>query len=385
MKIVLAPDSFKGTFIAPQVCRALENGVRRVVPAAEILSLPLADGGEGTLDVLLQAVGGERKSCRSFDPLGRKIEVDFGLLPGTEALVEMARSSGLALLQAEERNPWIAGTYGLGLVIRAALDLKILALTVTLGGSATVDGGVGMARALGYRFLDSQGREIKREGGRVLSRISRIDRSQADSRLLSGLKSRALCDVRNPLLGPSGAARTFGPQKGADQAMVERLEEGLANLSLRVKEDLGLAVDKTPGSGAAGGLGAAVAAFLGGSLVSGIDYVLETLKFDRALEGADLVITGEGSFDSQSLGGKVISGVLGKSVKMGVPLVVVCGRWADSLDRPAESDDSGISGPLRVFSGADLALREKKEALVSLEDLSSLAGQAAAWFLRKRD
>jgi len=383
MKIILAPDSFKGTYSAQEVAGAFAGGISRVFPGAELVSLPLADGGEGTLDVLLQAVNGVRKSCPSLDPLGRKIAVDFGLLPQGEALIEMARSSGLALLSPAERNPWIAGTYGLGLVIRAALDEGVRALTLTVGGSATVDGGVGMARALGCRFLDSQGRGLNDEGGRVLSLIARIDPGPADSRL-HGLRVRALCDVRNPLLGPSGAARVFAPQKGADPAMVELLETGLANLSLRIREDLGLDVASIPGSGAAGGLGAATVAFLGGSLVPGIRYVLETLGFDSALAGADLVITGEGSFDSQSLGGKVISGVLEKAGRAGVPVIVICGRKESGKAMRDWEKDSPIPGPLQVWSGGDLSGLENEKTHVSLAGLSLLAAKAVEWFKEKR-
>ena len=367
MKIILAPDSFKGTFTASQVSESLAAGVKTVLPEAQLVKLPLADGGEGTLETLLAAKDGEVQSCESRDPAGREIEVQYALLPGGEALVEMARSSGLALLTESERNPWIVGTYGLGMVIRDALEQKIRALTVTLGGSATVDCGVGMARALGYRFFGKQGELIDREGGQVLAEISRIDKSCADNRL-AGLKVRALCDVRNVLLGPSGAAHVFAPQKGADPAMVERLEQGMTNLARRMRQDLNVEVDNIPGAGAAGGLGAAVAGFLSGELVPGIDYVLETLDFDTALAGADLVITGEGSFDSQSLGGKVISGVMQKAFRRGVPVAVVCGRSGQ------------VPESVRVFSGENLPGKRAEGSMLSLDDLSVLAAQAASSF-----
>ncbi|OGF98428.1 MAG: hypothetical protein A2Z86_12145 [Candidatus Glassbacteria bacterium GWA2_58_10] len=373
MKIILAPDSFKGTFSAAEVCRAFASGVRRVHPGAEILELPLADGGEGTLDVLRGATGGEFFFCASRDPLGRPLTVEFVMLPRGEALIEMARSSGLALLAGSERDPWRAGTFGLGLVIKSALELNLEALTLTLGGSATVDGGVGMARALGYRFFDKRGKPLDLEGGRILSRIARIDNRDTDKRL-AGLKVRALCDVRNPLLGPSGAARVFAPQKGAGPEMVEKLEQGLANLALRLREDLGREVTAVEGGGAAGGMGAAVVGFLGGKLTSGIDYVLETLRFERALEQADLVITGEGSFDDQSLGGKVISGVLDRARNSRVPVAVVCGRHPGG--GPA-AVDSGAACPLKVFSGDDLPVKKAAGVLLDLDDLSLLAERAA--------
>jgi len=370
MKIILAPDSFKGTFTAGQVSDSLAAGVKTVLPEARVVKLPLADGGEGTLETLLAAKGGAVHSCKARDPAGREIEVEYGVLPGGEALVEMARSSGLALLAENERNPWVVGTYGLGMVILAALEQKIQALTITLGGSATVDGGVGMARALGYRFLGSRGELISQEGGRVLSEISRIDKARADSRL-AALEVRALCDVRNVLLGPSGAARVFAPQKGADAEMVERLEQGMANLARRMRDDLGVEVDNIPGAGAAGGLGAAVVGFLGGRLVPGIDYVLETLDFDTALAGADLVITGEGSFDSQSLGGKVISGVMQKASLRNVPVAVVCGRRGQ------------VPESVRVLSGEDLPGKRAPGSLLGLDDISLLAAQAARSLTRE--
>ena len=344
----------------------MAGGVRDLLSDAQAVEIPLADGGDGTLDVLLGGTGGERKSTQAADPLGRLIEVDYAILPAGEALVEMARSSGLSLLQPDERNPWEVGTFGLGQVIAAALKHGVNGLVVTLGGSATVDGGVGMARALGWRFYDSESRRIETEGGRVLEQIARIDPDGADSRL-QGLRVRALCDVTNPLLGPDGAARVFGPQKGAGPEMVEALETGLANLALRMKEDLGADLAAMPGAGAAGGLGAAVAAFLGGGLISGIEYVLDTLNFDELLRGATLVITGEGSFDSQSMGGKAISGVLKRARIAGIPVAVVCGVHHDSG-----------GAELEVYSGADIPDDLQPGGRVGLEGLARLAGMAAA-------
>ncbi|MFH1069200.1 MAG: glycerate kinase [Candidatus Glassbacteria bacterium] len=364
MKIVLAPDSFKGTWSAPQAAVAFARGVREAYPRAETVELPLADGGEGTLEVVCRVAGGRIVTAAAVDPLGRPIEAGFGLLADGEAVVESARAIGLPLLAVNERNPWLVGTFGLGLVLGAALDKGARGLALTLGGSATVDGGVGMARALGWRFLDRAGKEIAEEGGRMLSHIARIDPKGSDPRL-AGTRVRALCDVTNPLLGERGAARVFGPQKGADPEMVENLEAGLANLAVRMKADLGVDVTGLAGGGAAGGLGAAVAGFLGGRLVSGIDYVLDVTGFDREVAEADLVITGEGSFDSQSLGGKAVSGVLARSARAGVPVAVVCGRRAEG----------GPAG-LPVFSAADLP-GEGKGGLVDLEGLRRLAALAA--------
>ncbi|MEA2063481.1 MAG: glycerate kinase [Gemmatimonadota bacterium] len=380
MRIILAPDSFKGTFPAIEVCRAFETGIRAVLPDAQVKKLPLADGGEGTLDVLLGSAGGRRCRVQAADPTGRGIEVDYAVLSrGNEALVEMARVSGLELLSGNELNPWKTGTYGLGQVVGAALEEGVEGLALTLGGSATVDGGVGMARALGFRFLDSAGEALELEGGRILGKIARIDTARADRRL-EHVRARALCDVTNPLLGPRGAAQVFGPQKGADPEMVERLEAGLANLASRIGQDLGLEIAGLPGSGAAGGLGAAVAAFLGGGLVSGIDYVLDAVQFNKALEGADLVITGEGSFDSQSLGGKVISGVLERAKAKNVPVAVVCGVYKQGDGAAAESTPL----PVKIFSGSDLAGTGAPPKLVDFDGLAALAGMAAERILNEK-
>ncbi len=379
MKIVLAPDSFKGTLSAGEVCRAFQAGVRSASPGADTVCCPLADGGEGTLEVLLGTVGGQRRSVRACDPLGRPITAEYAMLEGGEALIEMARTCGLDLLDQPERNPWVAGTRGLGMTVRAALDEGADGICLTLGGSATVDGGAGMARELGFRFLDRYGRALEYEGGRILSKIARIDTDGADSRLAS-VRVRALCDVTNPLTGPRGAARVFGPQKGADGAMVERLDMGLGRLARCFERDLGRRVSDTPGAGAAGGMGAAVLAFFGGELISGIDYILEAIGFDSALKDADLLITGEGSFDSQSLGGKVISGLLARAGASGTPVDVVCGRAAglERIDRAAWP-----KALRRVWSGTDLGAAAGR--MLDAEDLSRLTALAVSDFMSRRE
>lgn len=373
MKIILAPDSFKGTFSAPEVCRALEVGIRKACQDCEIVSYPLADGGEGTLDVLLRLLGGREIETEVLDPLNRPIGASFGLTSGkiSSAVIEMARSSGIILLQTAELNPWLANTYGLGQMIKTALDHEPGEIVITLGGSATVDGGTGMAEALGYRFLDSDGREIVMRGGRILEKIAAIDSSMADSRL-GRVKVFALCDVINPLTGNLGAARIFGPQKGADPGMVEKLESGMQNLASRISEYLGRKVESLPGAGAAGGLGAAVVAFLGGELVSGIEYVLGKLEFSERISGADLIITGEGSYDSQSTRGKVVSGVLKAAENQNIPVAVVCG-----LNRTSKTDNVG-QGLWRILSGADL---ESGSGLVDRDGLEKLGRLTVTKFI----
>ena len=376
MKIILAPDSFKGTFSATEVCRALETGIHSLYPDCEVENLPLADGGEGTLDVLMNLLGGEMVRKEVFDPLERPVEASFVLTEGDSpcAVIEMARTSGIILLETGELNPWLANTYGLGELIGSALDYEPAEIVITLGGSATVDGGSGMAEALGYRFLDSSGNEINVRGGRVLGEIARIDSSQVDRRL-DNVKVSALCDVINPLTGNLGAARIFGPQKGADPSMVERLESGMQNLARRIREDLSRDVESIPGAGAAGGLGAAVVAFLGGELVSGIEYVLGRLNFEHRIAGADLIITGEGSYDSQSAGGKVVSGVLEQAKTCNIPVAVVCG-----LNKTGKKD-SKEQNLWRIFSAADL---EPNPGIVDRKGLETLGQLTLKQFYEDR-
>ncbi len=329
MKIVIAPDSFKGSLDAPDVCAAIREGLRRARPDLEILCRPMADGGEGTAAALQSAMGGEWVRLRVTGPLpDLKVESAFVHLPSERiAIVEMAAAAGLPLTPPDRRNPERTTTYGVGELLRAAAALAPRRILLTLGGSATVDGGIGMASALGWRFLDAHGQPIL-HGGAGLNRIEHLDGRAA----LRMPEVEALCDVQHPLVGPDGAARVFGPQKGADPEMVERLDAGLARLAALIERELGVRVRDLPGAGAAGGLGAAAVAFLGARLTPGIEAVLRAARLDDALRDADWAITGEGRFDATSLRGKVVSGVIGAASRARARIAVFAGSVALTPD-----------------------------------------------------
>ena len=324
MKVVLAPNAFKGSMSAAAVARAMARGVLDAVPGAEVVQVPVADGGDGLVNVALEALGGKEVRLSVADPLGRPRESVFCFLPEKRlAAVEMALASGLVLLEEKERNPLYTTTLGTGELIRAALDLGVRHLYVGLGGSATNDGGLGVARALGARFFDRQGRELEPVGG-SLARLARIDLSGLDPRL-ADCRILAACDVDNPLYGPRGAARIYGPQKGADPAQVEELDHGLRILAERIQDDLGLDVADLPGAGAAGGLGAGMVAFLGARLCPGIDLVMDLVGLKEKMQGADLVLTGEGRLDGQTTAGKAPVGVARLARAADIPCFALCG------------------------------------------------------------
>jgi glycerate 2-kinase len=300
--ILVAPAAFKGALSAADAARAIGAGVRLAATGVETRLVPVADGGEGTLDALVAAAAGRRRGSNVLDPLGRPIEAAIGELPGHVAVVELAQASGYERLAAHERNPELTSTYGTGEQIRAALDLGATRIIIGLGGSATTDGGMGLARALGVRFLDADGRELDGRGADAIA-VARIDLSGMDTRLATA-EIVVACDVDNPLLGAAGAAAVFGPQKGADVAMVDRLEAGLANLAAILARDVGVAVADVPGGGAAGGAAAGLVALFGATLTPGAPLVLDAAGFHTQLEGAALCITGEGRLDAQSLSGK---------------------------------------------------------------------------------
>lgn len=329
MKIVVAPDKFKGSLTAAEAARAIANGVHPVLPHAQLILHPLADGGDGTAAVLYTALGGEWIERRVTGPLPK--------IPGSArylwlartrwAVIEMAAASGLALVPAEQRDPLRTTSYGTGELIRDALDRAARRLWLGVGGSATVDGGVGAAMALGWKFLNAAGQPVGLGGG-ALRKITRILPPANASHLPPSTCIEVLCDVDNPLCGPHGAARMFGPQKGATPAMVEELDDGLAHLAGLVREQLGRDLATLPGAGAAGGLGFGAAAFLGARLVGGAEKIMELTSFDDALRGADWVITGEGCYDEQSARGKVVSVVLQHARQHGVKVALLAGRLA---------------------------------------------------------
>lgn len=330
MKIVLAPNAFKGSMTAMQAALAMEQGVRVAFPGAEVLRVPVADGGDGLAEVLIDALGGEPRTFAVCGPLGAPLQATLCQVPALGlAAVEMAAASGLALLAPADRDPTRTGTYGTGELIGAALDLGARRIVVGLGGSATTDGGVGMAAALGVRFLDAAGRPVAPVGG-ALGQIRHIDMTGLDPRL-AGVRVEAICDVDNPLLGPTGAAAVYGPQKGATPAQVVELEAGLTHLADLIQAELGQDIRDLPGAGAAGGLGSGLRAFLGAELRRGVDLVLDLVGLDAALGGADLVITAEGQIDYQTAFGKAPAGVAERARALGIPCLAIAGGIGEGI------------------------------------------------------
>lgn len=323
-KILLVPDSFKGTLSSRQVCQVMSGQLRRFFPQAQVKSIPVADGGEGSVEAFLAAAGGERRTRTVTGPFGEPVEAFYGVLgDGRTAVIEMAACAGLPL--AEGRlNPERATTYGVGELLLAAKEAGCTKAILGLGGSCTNDGGVGAAAALGAKFTRADGTAFVPSGG-TLGEIAALDVSPV-AQALQGMELTAMCDIDNPLYGEAGAAAVFAPQKGADAAMVARLDAGLRHLGQVSARCLGRDFSHLPGAGAAGGLGFGMAAFCGAQLRMGIDAVLDAVGFDSLLPGTDVVFTGEGKIDSQSARGKVVSGVAARCRKAGVPVVAVVGQ-----------------------------------------------------------
>lgn len=336
MKIVIAPDSFKECLSAPEVGACLAEAVRAAVPGAEVVVVPVADGGEGTVRALVAATKGKLVKARVKGPLGEPLEAEFGLLAdGSSAVIEMAAASGLGLIPPEKRNPLVTTTFGTGELIRKALDAGASRILVGIGGSATVDGGGGMAEALGVRLLDEKAKPIGAGGG-ALARLHSIDVCARDPRLEEA-DVQVACDVDNPLLGANGAARVYAPQKGATPEMVAQLEKNLEHFADVIASQLGMDVRNVPGAGAAGGLGAGLLAFLNARLRPGVEMVLEAAELPKHLEGADLVITGEGKLDGQSAFGKAPVGVARLAKRAGVPVIAIVGALGEGCEKVLEA------------------------------------------------
>lgn len=329
-KILLVPDSFKGTLSSRQVCQVMAGQLRRFFPQAQVKSIPVADGGEGSVEAFLAAAGGERRTRTVTGPFGEPVEAFYGVLgDGRTAVIEMAACAGLPL--AEGRlNPERATTYGVGELLLAAKEAGCTKAILGLGGSCTNDGGVGAAAALGAKFTRADGAAFIPTGG-TLGEIAALDVSPV-AQALQGMELTAMCDIDNPLYGEAGAAAVFAPQKGADAAMVARLDAGLRHLGQVSARCLGRDFSHLPGAGAAGGLGFGMAAFCGAQLRMGIDAVLDAVGFDSLLPGTDMVFTGEGKIDSQSARGKVVSGVAARCRKAGVPVVAVVGQIGQGFE-----------------------------------------------------
>lgn len=347
MKIVIAPDSFKESLSSRQVAEQIEAGIRDILPQAETVKLPIADGGEGTIEALVAATGGRIVATEVTGPLGQPVKAVYGVCGDQQtAVIEMAAASGLVLVPKEQRNPLLTTSFGTGELIRSALDAGYRNLVIGIGGSATNDAGVGMLQALGARFLDAQGGEIG-FGGAALARLKRIDVSALDPRL-HDCRIEVACDVTNPLTGSTGAAAVFGPQKGATPEMVAELDKALAHFAAIVQSDLGRDIEQQPGAGAAGGMGAGLMAFLDAELRPGVAIVIEHIGLEEILAGADLVVTGEGRIDGQSVYGKAPIGVARIAQQQGVPVIALAGSLGEGYE---EVFSCGISALFSVVPG----------------------------------
>ena len=361
MKVVIAPQAFKGSISALDAATAMGDGVRRVVPDARTVLVPVADGGDGTLETLVEGSGGDVRTTEVTGPLGETVKAPWGALgDGTTAVIEMARTSGLALVPIEKRNPLVTTTFGLGEAIREAMDGGFRRFIIGIGGSATNDAGGGMAQALGVRLLDSEGRDLP-FGGAALADLSRIDLSGRDPRVADAF-FRVACDVSNPLTGPEGASAIYGPQKGATPEMVAQLDAALDNFAQVVKRDVGPDIAGITGAGAAGGLGGGLIAFLDAELSSGVDIVLETVGLDDHLEGADLVVTGEGCLDYQTVYSKAPIGVAARARERGIPVVAISGSLGE---RYGEVHHHGIDAAMAITS-FPMTLDEASEKAAAL-------------------
>jgi len=372
MKVVIAPQGFKGSLEAPKVAQAIEAGVKRALPDAVTVLKPMADGGEGTVQALISASGGEMVTTRVTGPLGNKVLARWGIFPDrTSAVIEMAAASGITLVPPGSLNPLLTTTYGTGELILAALERGCRRIIVGLGGSATNDGGVGMAQAIGARLLDENGDNLS-PGGAALVRLHHIDMSGIDSRLAVSEISVAT-DVTNPLCGEKGCTAVYGPQKGATPEMVKLLDSALEHYATVVRRDLGIEVRDVPGSGAAGGLGAGLLAFTGAKIVSGVEMVIKASGLVAELRDTDLVFTGEGRLDEQSAYGKVPAGVAKQAKEFGVPVVALAGSLGKGYECIYRIGVDSVS----VIAPGPISLEE------AMADAEPLIADAAERVMRK--
>lgn len=360
-KYVLIPDSFKGTMSSGEICRIMKAQILRFCPGAEVVNIPVADGGEGSVDAFLQAAGGKKRRIPVKGPYMEDIDADYGILPDGTAVIETASCAGLPLVEGRQ-NPEKTTTYGIGQMMVDAAACGCRRIVVGLGGSCTNDGGAGAAAAAGVRFWGEDGKDFLPTGG-TLSGIRKIDCTGLDPRL-HGVEILAMCDIDNPLFGTEGAASVFAPQKGADEEMVRRLDAGLRNFAKVIGESLGIDVAEVPGAGAAGGMGAGMLAFFGAKLQKGIDVMLDVVGFDDLVKDADMVFTGEGKIDQQSIRGKVVVGVARRMKGLNIPLIAVVG---DIGDRIEAAYSEGVSA---VFSINRVAVPYQEARLRSRDDLA---------------
>ncbi len=368
-KILIAPDSFKGCLSSLEVALAIEQGVLSVFPQCQTIKIPMSDGGEGTCDTLLDALGGTMVKITVCDPLMRPIEVAYGILSdGKTAVIEMAAASGLTLLKEKERNPMQTSTYGTGEMIRDALTKGCREFLIAIGGSATNEAGTGMLRALGYKFLNSKGKAVE-EGGRWLASITCVDDTAVMPQLKEA-KFTVACDVNNPFSGPNGAAHVYATQKGADARMVEQLDEGLDVFGQFVLQEKQIDLNEVPGAGAAGGMGGGLVAFLNASLKPGIDIVLEATNFKAHLKGADLVITGEGKLDRQTCMGKTPAGILKLATIHHIPVIAIGG----SIEDVTSLNNSGFLSVYAITPGP-VTLEEAMEKENAIKNIRNTVSQ----------
>ena len=365
-KIVIAPDSFKGNLTSLEVASCLEKGVKRVLPKVKCVKVPMADGGEGTVQSMVDAAKGKLVSKRVKGPAGKLVTAKYGWLAKQKtAVIEMAEASGLPLVKGREKNPLKTTTYGTGQLILDAINKGAKSIIIGIGGSATNDGGSGMAQALGVKFLDTKGKEIKALGsGGMLSKIGSIDISSIDPRVAK-TKIVVACDVENPLCGKKGASHVFGPQKGATPAMVKQLDENLKHLGKLISRDLKKNVVRMPGAGAAGGLGAGLVAFTGAKLESGIDIVLKATNLAKYIKGADLVLTGEGRVDFQTAFGKTPSGVAKAAKKHNVPVIAIGGALSDDARQVFDHGIDCIESAAAKDMTLETAIKNSKQDLAN--------------------
>ena len=368
-KCIIISDSFKGTLSSLEICELARQSVPKFFPDCEVVAVPVADGGEGTVECFVKAIQAQPVMVEVSGPYGERVQAVYGRI-GSWAVVEMACAAGLPMVGAR-RDPEATTTYGVGQIIRHAVERGCDQILLGLGGSATNDGGCGCAAALGARFYDKQGKPFVPTGG-TLSKIARIDLSGL-KQVLQDVRITAMCDVENPLYGPAGAAYIFGPQKGADGVMIERLDRGLRALDAAFQRELGLSLAQMPGAGAAGGMGAGCVALLKAELKPGIEAVLDMVGFDQMLEGTDLVITGEGRIDGQSIQGKVISGIAKRTRPRDIPLVAVVGSIAQEAE---EAYDLGVTAMFGIDREAvpfsEYAHRSRENYQRTLEDILRL-------------
>lgn len=360
MKFLFASDSFKGTLTSGQIIRLLTDSARRIFSDCEIVGVPVADGGEGTVAAVIQATKGTWREVVVHGPLMEETKASYGVIHGDTAVIEMAAASGLPMVPVEQRNPLCTTSYGTGEMIRDALDAGYRKFSIAIGGSATNDGGMGAMRALGVRFLDKNGQELMGYGA-DLRQVADLDLTGLHPALAES-EITVMCDVKNPLTGPEGATYTFGKQKGGTPEILDQLEAGMINYASVLREKMKIDVDQMAGSGAAGGLGAALRVFLHAELKSGIETVLDLIDFDGLLKDVDLVVTGEGRMDWQSAFGKVPSGVGMRCRKMGVPAVAIVGGMGDGAEKIY---DFGVDSIVTTINGA----MDISEALDRAEEL----------------